>query len=59
MTIPKCKCGEPAEWADEYCQMCWEKYCDQQWWQMLKGEKQEVDGVKINAQNPQNIINPR
>jgi hypothetical protein len=22
--MTKCKCGERAEWADEYCQMCWE-----------------------------------
>jgi hypothetical protein len=46
MNNPKCKCGEPAEWLDTYCQVCWEEYCDQQWWQMLKGEKQETDGVK-------------
>jgi hypothetical protein len=35
MNKPKCKCGEPVEWADEYCQRCWEDYCSGTWWEMM------------------------
>jgi hypothetical protein len=30
-----CKCGKPAEWS-EYCQDCWEVYCDKMYWGFLK-----------------------
>ena len=23
-------------WADTYCQDCWEEYCDNEWWDMIK-----------------------
>jgi hypothetical protein len=51
MTTPKCKCGKPAEWLDEYCQMCWEDYCSETWWQMMVrledvGLLEEVEEVK-------------
>lgn len=35
ITTPICQhCteGEPAEWLDEYCQVCWESHCSAQWW---------------------------
>ena len=33
----KCKCGEPSDgWPGkddgELCQMCWEAYCSETWW---------------------------
>jgi hypothetical protein len=33
-----CKhCGtQPIEWADEFCQDCWEAYCDREWWKMVE-----------------------
>lgn len=34
----KCKCGKPAEWADEYCQLCWEAYTSEQWWLAIRGQ---------------------
>lgn len=27
-----CKCGKPATWAGEFCQMCWEAFCAGEWW---------------------------
>ena len=30
-----CKCGNAAEWADEFCQGCWEEYCDSEWWKLV------------------------
>ena len=27
-----CKCGEPATWAAEFCQECWELFCAGEWW---------------------------
>jgi hypothetical protein len=32
----QCECGEPSEWIDEYCQMCWEKACSESWWEMIR-----------------------
>ena len=32
----KCKCGEPSDgWPDEMCQMCWERYCSEKWWDTI------------------------
>ena len=31
-----CQCGKPAEWADEYCQDCWEERCSSQYWNMIR-----------------------
>lgn len=36
-TINKvCKCGEPVEWVDEFCQMCWEARCSSEFWLMAR-----------------------
>ena len=24
--MKKCKCGKPSEWAEEFCQECWEEF---------------------------------
>ena len=40
MTITEmpCRCGRgPVEWLNLYCQDCWEDYCNQQFWQGVKG----------------------
>jgi hypothetical protein len=44
----KCKnCNNHAEWLDQYCQMCWEEYCSEQWWSVMSNleiprQKEEV-----------------
>ena len=36
----QCKCGaiidKDDSWCDKYCQECWEKHCDKEWWRMIE-----------------------
>lgn len=31
----ECGCGQ-IEWADRYCQDCWETLCSREWWLMIE-----------------------
>jgi len=50
-TEAKCKCGKIAEWADEFCQDCWEEYADRKWWEACIKMDCDLSGEECNAEH--------
>ncbi len=50
-TLDRCKCGYGRiEWADQWCQDCWEYLCAESWWEMLDAiGKQSTQEDQPNA----------
>lgn len=34
-------------WAEEYCQMCWERYCSGTWWEMINSLSEVANEIGL------------
>jgi hypothetical protein len=57
MIINPCEsCGEQEiEWADMYCQKCWEAECCRAWWEMVSSIKDWQVEMSSSACLPEEI----